>query len=85
MSKTFRTRFFDKVCPWDWILSIAFGVNIVLLVMLGLTFLLGPQSEGTKVVSLLALTLIAGTLVIVVPLLVLCQRRSGINIDTSDD
>lgn len=85
MSKTFRKRFFDKVCPWDWILSIAFGVNVVLLVMLGLTFLLGPQSEGTRVVSLLSLTLIAVTLAIVVPLLVLCQRRSGIDIDTGEN
>lgn len=85
MSKSFRKRFLDKICPWDGVLAVAFGVNVVLLVMLGLSFLLGPQTGGTAVVSLLSLTLIGATLAIIVPLLVLCQRRSGIDIDTGED
>lgn len=75
MSETFRKRFLDKVCPWDSVLTVLFGVNMAMLVMLGLAVLVGPQDEGTMVITGLALAFILVSLAIVVPLLRLCQTR----------
>jgi len=76
MSETFRKRFLDKVCPWDSALALLFGVNVVLLVMLGLTVALGPQDEGTAVVTGLAFGFIVVSLLITVPILRACQARA---------
>lgn len=76
MSEPFKKRFLDKVCPWDSVLAVLFGVNMVLLVMLGLAVAIGPQDEGTTVITGITFAFILVSLLIVVPLLRACQSRA---------
>ena len=85
MSDTFRKQFLDKVCGWDWVLALAFGMNMILLVLLALTIWLGPQNEGTRVITKLSLVFILVPLVIVGSLLRLCKKRSSVDPRASDD
>jgi protein-S-isoprenylcysteine O-methyltransferase Ste14 len=82
MTESFKRRFLDRVCPWDSVLAVVFGINVVLLVMLGVTLFFEPRSEGTRVITQLSLVLILVTLAIVTLLLRLCQtRQKGGNAD----
>lgn len=81
----FRKQFLDKICGWDWALALVFGVNTVLLVMLGLTLWLGPEEEGAKVISAVSLVVILATMGVVGTLLRLCKRRSTVDPATTDE
>lgn len=85
MTRPFRERFLDNVCAWDGVLSIVFTMNVVFLVLLGLSFWLSTPSEESRVISLLALGFILVSLAVVTPLLRACRTRETVDVDATDD
>jgi len=75
MTDSLRNRFLNKVCPWDWVFALMFGVNVVLLILLILTFLLAEQSTETIVVSAMAGVFILASLVLLGPIVKMCRTR----------
>lgn len=85
MSRQFRDRFLDKICEWDWLFSLVLAADVVLLVLLGLTFYLSVPSEGSRVVSILALVFILGSLIAAASLLRVCRAREDVNLEAMDN
>lgn len=77
MADSFRTQLLDQVCPWNWILALVFGMNVILLVLLGMSTLAGSPDRSTEVVTVLAFMFIFGSLVGIAPFLWLCRKHSG--------
>lgn len=84
MTRPFRKRFLDKMCEWDWLFSLVLTVDVVLLILLGLSFYLMPPSGGTRVISLLALGLLLGSLIIATAFLRVCHARESTSPDSMD-
>lgn len=76
MSTSPKQRFLDIACPWTPLLTVVFALDIMLLVLLAISFFLGPQKEGSKIISIISLGLILLTLAFIVPVLRWCQTQA---------
>lgn len=85
MSSSFRETFLDKVCPWEWAFGLIFMLNVVLLVLLGLTYYVGSPSTQSTVVSAMALVFILATLIILAPLIRFCRSREKHEFEWDDE
>ena len=69
-----RERFLRVMCNQLWAIEFVFVLNLAIVILIGFSFLLGPQSSGTFSISVLTVTLSTIVVLAAVFLSLQCKR-----------
>lgn len=78
LSRTFRDRLLSNICRYDYVLYLAFALEVVFLLfaVFSYLFVFDQLDPGTRSILIIDFALLGVVFALTASLLVLCHRRS---------